>query len=116
MSAEALWGGMNDVPGRVAKGEEADVVDLGADQAAKVVVRELVQDDPRQQQQADEHGPMVRTGLLERRQGLRGRTVLLVFSLLVAFASPVAAVEIPTLPRAADAVSSDLAYDHVKAL
>jgi aminopeptidase YwaD len=59
---------------------------------------------------------MVGTTALERREGFRARVALLVFALLVAFASPAAAVEVPVQTKAAEAVSGDLAYDHVVAL
>jgi aminopeptidase YwaD len=59
---------------------------------------------------------MVGTAALERREGFGPRVLLLVFALLVAFATPAAAVEVPVQTRAAAAVSSDHAYAHVEAL
>ena len=59
---------------------------------------------------------MVGAGSLERREGFRPRVVLLVFALLLAFASPAAAVEVPIQAKAAEAVSQERAYAHVQAL
>jgi aminopeptidase YwaD len=59
---------------------------------------------------------MVGTGVLERREGFGPRVVLLVFALLVALASPAAAVEVPVQAKAAETVSTERAYAHVEAL
>jgi aminopeptidase YwaD len=76
---------------------------------------------------------MVETEPLEGREDLRRRAggrrraapgcraawralPALALALTLAVAFPAAAVEVPVLPRAADAVSQELAYDHVEAL
>jgi aminopeptidase YwaD len=78
---------------------------------------------------------MVGTDPLEGREDLRGRAggsgptarrwraarralpgLVLALALALVVAVPAAAVEVPVLPRAADAVSQELAYDHVAAL